>query len=159
MRALERAADLDRVGDRLGDGQPPDPPEPVLERLSLDVLEHDVGVVVVLTEVDDRDDVRVAEARDRTRLAAEALELVGVRRDLAVQQLDCDPALERLVERAVDRRHPARADLLLEPKASAEQCADHRELETWAKPSLRRPSRPAISMTPARSVTSPMTSP
>ena len=61
----------------------------------------------VLAGVDDADDVRVRELRDGARLAAEALELIGVRRDLAVHELDRDLALEHLVERAVDRRHAA----------------------------------------------------
>ena len=42
VRALERAADLDRVGDRLGHRQPAEAADAVLERLALDVLEHDV---------------------------------------------------------------------------------------------------------------------
>src|SRR5215208_7788573 len=135
------------------------PPQPLLERLALHVLEDDVRVVVVLAEVDHGHDVRMAEAGDRTRFAPEALELVGVRGDLAVQQLDRDPPLQGLVEGPIDGRHPARADLFLEPEPSAEQSADHRELDTGAKPAPRRPSRPAISTTPVRSVTSPITCP
>src|SRR5213078_1054141 len=40
-----------------------------------------------------------------------------------VQQLYGDPPLERLVEGAVDGRHPSGADLLLQPEAAAEQGA------------------------------------
>ena len=47
------------------------------------------------------------EPRRRPRLAAEALELVGLLGDLAVQQLDRHRAIEHLVERQVDGRHPA----------------------------------------------------
>src|SRR4051794_19194923 len=64
------------------------------------------------------------ERSDGARLAAEALELVGVSRDLAVHELDGDLALEHGVERAVDRRHPARSDLGVEPIAAREQGAD-----------------------------------
>ena len=106
VRCAERAGDLDRVGDRLVDRQPPHPPDPLLERLALDVLEDDVGAPVLLAGVDHADDVRVAELGDGARLAPEPLELVGVRRDLAVHQLHCDLALERRVERAIDGRHP-----------------------------------------------------
>jgi hypothetical protein len=60
------------------------------------------------------------ELGDGARLAAEALQLIGVRRDLAVHQLDRDLPLERLVERAVDRRHAAGADLGIEPVAAAQ---------------------------------------
>ena len=74
----ERAGDLDRVGQRLVDRQPAEPPDAVLERLALDVLEDDVGPVVVLARVDHADDVRVRELRDGARLASEAFELVGI---------------------------------------------------------------------------------
>ena len=97
VRRAERARDLDRVRDRLGDRQPAQPADPVLERLALDVLEHDVGPAVVLAGVDHADDVGMRELGDRPRLAAEALELIGVGGHLAVHQLDRDGALERLV--------------------------------------------------------------
>ena len=122
----ERAGDLDGVGDRLGHRQAAEAADAVLQRLALDVLEDDVRRVVVLAGVDDGDDVRVVELRDGPRLAPEALELVGVRRDLAVHQLDRDLALEHGVEGAIDRRHPARADLGVEPVAAVEQGADLR---------------------------------
>jgi hypothetical protein len=117
MGPLQRAPDLDRVRHRLDDRQRAHALDALLQRLALDVLEDDEGVVVVGAEVDHRDDVRMRQPRDGARLATEALELVGVARDLAVHQLDRDPALERLVERAIDGRHAARADLLLEPEA------------------------------------------
>ena len=123
--ARERAADLDRVGHRLGHRQPAEPPDAVLQRLALDVLEDDVGGAVVLAGVDHRDDVGVVELRHRAGLAPEALELVRVGGDVPVHQLDRHPALERGVEGAVDGRHPAGADLLLEPEAVAYEGADH----------------------------------
>ena len=123
VRGAERARDLDRVGDRLGHGQPPEPADAVLERLALDVLEDDVRAAVVLAGVDHADDVRVVELGDRPRLAAEALELVGVRAHLAVHQLDRDLALEHRVEGAVDRRHAAVPDLRVEPVAAGEERA------------------------------------
>ena len=79
----ERAGDLDRVGDRLGDRQPAVAADAVLERLALDVLEDDERRAVVLAGVDDADDVGVVELRDGPRLAPEALELVGVARPAA----------------------------------------------------------------------------
>ena len=78
VRGLERAADLDRVRDRLRDRQAPEPPDPVLERLALDVLEDDVGSAVVLAGVDHRHDVRMVQLRHGAGLAPEALELVRV---------------------------------------------------------------------------------
>jgi putative protein-disulfide isomerase len=124
--AADRAGDLDRVGDRLVDRQPPHAADALLERLTLDVLEDDVGPVLVLAGVDHADDVRVREAGDRARLAAEALELVGVRRDLAVHELDRHRALQREIERPVDRGHSARPDAGVQPVAAAELHADER---------------------------------
>ena len=131
VRAAERAGDLDRVGQRLVDRQPAEPADAVLERLALDVLEDDVGPVLVLAGVDHAHDVRVRELRDRPRLAPEALQLVGVGGHLPVQELDGDPAFEVDVEGLIDGRHPAGADLGVEPVAAAELHAHeraHREL-------------------------------
>jgi hypothetical protein len=129
----QRAGDLDGVGHRLADGQAPVAADAVLEGLPFDVLEDDVRraqtvrvLVPFLAGVDDADDVRMVELRHRARLAAEALELVGVRRDLTMHELDRNLALEHRVERAVDRRHAAVADLCIEPVAPVEQSADLR---------------------------------
>ena len=72
------------------------------------------------------DDVRMVELRDGARLAPEALELVGVRGDLAVHELDRDLALEHRVEGAIDRRHAAGADLGIQAIPPREQGADLR---------------------------------
>ena len=84
------------------------------------------GPALVLAGVDHADDVRVRELGHGARLAPEALELVGVGRDLAVHQLDRDLALERLVERPVDGRHAAGADPGLQPVAAAERRSEQR---------------------------------
>jgi hypothetical protein len=70
--------------------------------------------------------VRVVDLGDGPGLAAEALELVGVRRDLAVHQLDRHLTLEHRVEGAVDGRHPAVADLGVQAVAPREPGADRR---------------------------------
>ncbi len=126
MGGAERARDLDPVGDGLGDRQPAHPADPLLERLALDVLEHDVRPALVLAGVDHADDVGMRELGDGSGLAAEALELVGVGRDLAVHQLDRDLSLERRVQCAVDRRHPARADPRLQSVAAGKRRAEDR---------------------------------
>ena len=118
VRRRQRARDLHCVRHRLHHRQAGAPPEPGLEGLALHVLEDDVGVAVVVSRVDDGDDVGVGEARHRPRLAAEALVLEGVVRERGVHELDRHPALQRLVERPVDGRHPPGADLLLEPEAA-----------------------------------------
>ena len=118
MRGGEPAADLDRVGGGLVEGQPSQAIDPLLQRLALDVLEDDVGVAAVLAGVDHGDHVRVRELGHRAGLAAEALELVGLVGDLAVHDLHRDPALERLVASQVHRGHAAAAELGVEPVAA-----------------------------------------
>ena len=78
--ASSARADLDRDRHGLGDRQAADALDALLERLALDVLEDDEGDAVVLAAVEHADDVRVAQARDRARLAAEALDVFARRR-------------------------------------------------------------------------------
>ncbi len=90
----------------------------MLERFAVAVLEDDVGPPAVLPGVDHGDHVRVRDLRHRPRLAAKALDLVGLVGDLAVQDLCRDPALERLVAGEIHGRHAAAAELRLEPVAT-----------------------------------------
>jgi hypothetical protein len=134
VSGAQRAGDLDRVRQRLRDLERSVASDHALQRLPVDVLENDVGssgpaplpaVVAewLLAGVDDRHDMRVVELRDRPRLAAEALEVVGVARDLTVHQLDRHRSLEDRVKGLVDRRHAASADHSVEPVAAADQSA------------------------------------
>ena len=108
----ESATDLDRVGGRLVERQPArGGVDSVLERLAVDVLEDDVGPTAVLAGIDHRDDVGMGDLGDGAGLAAEALDLVGLVGDLAMQDLCGDPALERLIAREVDGGHAAAAEL------------------------------------------------
>ena len=119
VRRDQPATDLDRVRHGLDHGQRTDALDQRLQRVAVDVLEHDERVAVVLPGVDHGHDVRVREPRDRARLAPESLELHGVVLHRLVEDLDRDPALERLVERPIDRRHTSGADALFEPVAAA----------------------------------------
>jgi hypothetical protein len=92
----------------------------VLEGLAVDVLEDDVGAAAVLARVDYGNNVRMRDLRNRPRLATEALNLVRLVGDLAVQDLRGHPPLERLVARQVDGGHPAATKLRLEPVAARE---------------------------------------
>src|SRR5205814_487258 len=140
----DRAGDLDRVGDGLADRQAAVAANAVLDRLALDVLEDNVRSGRVLPGVVHADYVRAVELRDGACLPAEALELVGVRGDFAVHQLDRDLALEHRVEGAVDGRHPACADLRVQAVAPREQGADLRAhvsiVRVWA-PFMSRTSQ------------------
>ena len=120
VRGVERARDLDRERDGLGDRQPPDPADALLQRLALDVFEHDERHAVVLARVEHGDDVGVLKLRDRARLAAEALDVLALAADRAGQHLDRDAPLEHGVEGEPDPRRRARADLALEPVATAD---------------------------------------
>src|SRR5205823_946555 len=122
----ESPSDLDPVGDRLGDRQAAHAADPLLERLTLDVLEHDVRPALVLAGVDHADDVGMRELGDGARFAPEALELIRVRRNLAVHELDRDLTLERGVQCAVDRRHPARANPRFQSVAAGKRRAEDR---------------------------------
>ena len=145
----EGTCDLDRVGDRLRDLQRPLAAYQLLERLTLYVLEHDVrraepllAAVAggLLAGVDDGDDLGVVQLGDGARLAAKALQLVRVRGDLAVHELDRHGAFEHDVEGAVDARHAAAPDLGIEPVATAEQGPEHGHRPYCARKRAPRPS-------------------
>ncbi len=96
---LQRAGDLDRVGERLGHVEPAQAADARLERLAGDVLEHDERRATILADVDHLHDVRVVELGDGARLAPEPLELGGVAGHGPQHRLDRNGALEHLVER------------------------------------------------------------
>ena len=62
--------------------------------------------------VEDLQDVLVAQLGDRLRLALEARLRLGLGREVLVEDLDRDLALQRLVVRAIHDRHTALAHLL-----------------------------------------------
>ena len=97
-RGLEPAVALDLVGQVEAGDEP----------------HVDVETAVDGAEVVDRDDVRRREAGGGARLAPEALLVVAVVGEPAVQALDGDGALAGGVERAVHLAHPAAPDALLE---------------------------------------------
>ena len=79
--------------------------------VALEELHRDVGRAVgVVAEVEDGHHVGVHHARDRARLALEAVLLLGVARDLGQHDLERDVALEERVVGVVDDAHGARAE-------------------------------------------------
>jgi hypothetical protein len=127
VRERERPRDLEPDLDNLLDRQRAGALHELLEILPLDVLEDDELALVVLAAVDHGDDVRVRELGDRPGLPAEALEVLGVLAVALVEDLQRDLALEQAVVRAVDRRHSAAADELLELVAARDHLPGHRE--------------------------------
>src|SRR5207237_174548 len=85
-------------------------PEHGIERAAVEVLHDDVridGVLVAAHDLVDLDDRRVGNPREDLRLAAEALHVAGI----AVREdLDCDVAVQRGIERAIDRTHSPRTE-------------------------------------------------
>ncbi|MFN7915380.1 MAG: hypothetical protein U0Q55_08565 [Vicinamibacterales bacterium] len=109
VRVGEAAADL------FDDAQlPPDGERRVLldglgQRLARDVLHDDVRPVLVIADVEDRDDVRVAQLAGRPGLALEAFTHLG-RVDAVAQQLDGDQAIDGGIASDIDGAHAAPAD-------------------------------------------------
>ena len=124
VRSLKPSSDLDREGNSFGDVKPLELAYPLLQRLPVDVLEHDVRRLILLVGVDHADDVRRGELGDRFCFAPEALQLLALTSHLAVHDLDCHPALECQVMGAVDGRHSATTDHLVDLVATAEDRAD-----------------------------------
>ena len=123
VRKCEPVGDPERELERPPHRQFPGAQHELLEVLAVDVLEDDVLPSVVVPAVDDGDDVRVREPRDRARLAAEALEVFRILGVVLVEDLDRDAPIELAVVRAKDARHPAGAEELLELVPVGDQIA------------------------------------
>ena len=88
-------------------------------------LADDERPPVGLAAVDDRDDARVREQRQRARLALEALDRIGVLQPTGVQQLDRNRPVELLVVGLPDARHPSAAEQPVDAEASRQRLTDH----------------------------------
>src|SRR5262245_2610877 len=97
MRRVEGAADLRAVFQRVIEWQR------AFQRLPVQILEHEVARAIVFTDVVDRADVRMAQRRDRTRLAFEALA------ERPADRLDRDQPIEPRVARLPHLAHAAGA--------------------------------------------------
>ena len=80
--------------------------------LPLEQFHHDVKMAALFTEVVDRADVRMVQARSEASLAPEALQRFFVARELGRENLDCYQSVEPRVAGAIHHAHPAGADLL-----------------------------------------------
>ena len=79
--------------------------------------------LLVEPEVEHLDDVGVHEPGRRQRLAAESGDERRVVGEVLGEQLDRDVALEALVERELDGRHPADAEAALDPIPPHDRCS------------------------------------
>ena len=115
VRGVEGLGDLDRDGQRLGDGQGP-ALEALGDGLAVEEL-HDEEVHRravrrrrLAPHVEERADVRVVDGGDGARLALEALVLLGAVGDVGGQHLDGNGAVEAGVRRPIDLAHAAGAE-------------------------------------------------
>ncbi len=152
------SADLEPELQRAAHGQRPAALDELLEVLALDDLEDDELLPILVTAVDDGDDVRVRELGDRASLSPEALDVLLVLAVLVVEHLQRDVAFEQRVECAVDARHPAGSEDVLElvparngllphhhqttvPTASKTELGEHVLRARLPTPRVLRPAR------------------
>ena len=90
----------------------------ILERRPAQQLHDDEETVGVFADVEDRDDVRMRQARGRLRLPVEPRPDVGIVVDIGGQDLEGDVPAHRFVTGAVDDAHPAAADPFDDPVAA-----------------------------------------
>ena len=100
-----------RDADRVVAAEPAAPPDELFEGLALDVLHHDEVGAVEGAPVEDGDEVGVAEACRRLRLAPEALDELGVPHVAGEQHLEGYAASQVQIFAEVDVGHPAAAQL------------------------------------------------
>jgi hypothetical protein len=116
----------DRGGDLLGDlgglhrRRPAAGLHELRERAALDELHHDVLRAVVGAGVVDAHDVGLVQPGRGLRLAPEPLHEARVARELRMEHLDRDRAVEHRIEAAVDLRHATGADASFDLVAPAE---------------------------------------
>ena len=123
----EAAQDMARDVERALPRQPLLAIDEIAERLTLEHLHHQVERAVVgLAEVVDADAVGVADLAADERLALEPLARLGAAAQPRVQHLDRDGLADPDVLAAVDRAHPARADLGVDPVAALQHAPDQR---------------------------------
>ena len=122
---------LERREDLLGDleglllRQRPFALDALGEALPLEELHDLEGLAVVeVTEVEDLDDVRVAERARDPRLAQEAPLRLGPRIVAAVEDLERDGLADALVHGAEDGAHAAAADQLLDAVLALDELTD-----------------------------------
>ena len=116
---LERLARRQRAADQA-----------LAQRLAVEQLHRGEGDLAVLAEIEDRQDVRMRERRDRLGLALEARQRVGVGGEMRRQDLDRHLAVELGVAGAEDLAHPALAELG-DDLVGAEPGSDHRVARSW----------------------------
>ncbi|HVK30760.1 MAG TPA: hypothetical protein VM575_20665 [Nocardioides sp.] len=99
--------------------------DPTRQRLAVEELHHDVAIAVVEpAEIQNLEDVIIADAAGRLRFPLEALHHLGVAGEGRVQHLDRDAAIDADVLALVDGTHAALADQPVDPILAFDDLAD-----------------------------------
>ena len=108
VQHVERREHRDRRRDRLGRRERPRF-QAVRQRLALEKLHREKRLAVVLADLEELADVRVAHGRGGPRLAQQTIPHLRIRR--REERLDRDRTLQSLVDRFVHDPHAASSDL------------------------------------------------
>ena len=92
--------------------------QPVLQRSPRHVFESEVGRSVLLTDLEDLDDIGVMQTGDRLGLSLEPLKALRAVPRVDGDHLQGDDPLQLLVLRLIDRSHPAPAQFAQEDVAT-----------------------------------------
>ena len=122
MEGLDRVGDLDQQECDMPRGERGRRFRIPVERLTLDVLERDERVAQRLVNAEHRDDRRMVERLEPSRLRQEMATRLGVLR--VAEDLQRDGAIARFVVRAPDVGGAAGADVRREPVATGHDGAD-----------------------------------
>jgi hypothetical protein len=111
VRAVECDRSLGEPLESLSRRDTPVVPQTIVDRAAVEVLHDEIRLLVVLADVEDRDDVRRArEAGGGESFAPEARAYLLLARVALGQHLDGDLALEDGVDRSVHLAHAAAGD-------------------------------------------------
>jgi hypothetical protein len=138
VRVLDPVERLMDQRERLLEGQRAAPLESSVQCLALDEFHHQVEIVVFLGEGEHDGDVGMVESRQSLGFHPEALDQLGVIRQIGAQHLDRHGPPQGFVDAAPDEAHGSAADLL----------ADQVVADSFAGPgrahgySFPRPPRP-----------------
>ncbi len=127
---VERAGDLGRDPERVGDGKLLLAAQPIAERLALYKRHDVVGRAVKLARVDEAEDVRVLQVGDGLDLAQKPFG-ADDGGEVGAEHLDGDLAVVLEVVREVDGGHAAGAELALDPIAAARPPAVGTAARSW----------------------------
>ena len=110
----------------------------VLQRLPFEILHHEEGVALLLTDIVDGADIRMVQGGSSASLAAEALQRLGIARRSLRQKLQRHSPAKPHVLSLVDDSHPA-ASKFFEDAVMGDGAPDH-----WSgfrhRPSILRPA-------------------